>query len=203
MTVDNEQASLELDAYAHEVEEEVEEINQEVLEEEVVAEEPKPKSKKTKKEAVPEDEPEDEVDDLIDEMIKDIEDEDGEYIHKGADGTLYTERQWNRQVHVNGPTRKEIEGWKEKYGVKKISMIVVGGDIFVFRTLKRPEYREVLRNQELTALDREEVFSEKCTLFPYNFSTDNDDFDAGIYTILSDAIIDRSGFTSTTGIIRL
>lgn len=199
MTVDNEQASLELDAYAHEVEEEVAEINQEVPEEEV-AEEPKPKSKKTKKDEALEDES---ADDLIDEMIKDIEDEDGEYIHKGADGTLYTERQWNRQVHVNGPTRKEIEGWKEKYGVKKISMIVVGGDIFVFRTLKRPEYREVLRNQELTALDREEVFSEKCTLFPYNFSTDNDEFDAGIYTILSDAIIDRSGFTSTTGIIRL
>jgi len=202
MTTEDKQASLELDEYTHEVEEEVAEINQEVPEEEVV-EEPKPKSKKAKKEAVPEDEPEDEGDDIIDEMIKDIEDEDGEYIHKGADGTLYTDRQWNRQVHVNGPTRKEIEGWKEKYGVKKISMIVVGGDIFVFRTLKRPEYREVLRNQELTALDREEVFSEKCTLYPYNFSTDNDEFDAGIYTILSDAIIDRSGFTSTTGIIRL
>lgn len=202
MTVNSEQASLELDTYAHEVEEEVEEINQEVLEEEAVKE-PTPKNENAKKEATPKDEPVDETDDLIDEMIKDIEDEDSEYIHKGADGTLYTERQWNRQVHVNGPTRKEIEGWKEKYGVKKISMIVVGGDIFVFRTLKRPEYREVLRNQELTALDREEVFSEKCTLFPYNFSTDNDDFDAGIYTILSDAIIDRSGFTSTTGIIRL
>lgn len=197
MTTEDKQASLEFDEYAHEVEEEATEINQEVLEEEVT-EEPKPESKKAKKEEEPEDE-----DDLIDEMIKDIEDEDGEYIHKGADGTLYTERQWNRQVHVNGPTRKEIEGWKEKYGVKKISMIVVGGDIFVFRTLKRPEYREVLRNQELTALDREEVFAEKCTLYPYNFSTDNDDFDAGIYTILSDAIIDRSGFTSTTGIIRL
>lgn len=197
MTTEDKQASLEFDEYAHEVEEEATEINQEVLEEEVT-EEPKPESKKAKKEEEPEDE-----DDLIDEMVKDIEDEDGEYIHKGADGTLYTERQWNRQVHVNGPTRKEIEGWKEKYGVKKISMIVVGGDIFVFRTLKRPEYREVLRNQELTALDREEIFAEKCTLYPYNFSTDNDDFDAGIYTILSDAIIDRSGFTSTTGIIRL
>lgn len=202
MTVNNEQPSLELENYEHEVEEET--IEKEMIEEEN-KENNETEKKSPKEEGIQDDsiKENDEIDDLIDEMAKDIEDEDGEYIHKGADGTLYTERQWNRQVHVNGPTRKEIEGWKEKYGVKKISMIVVGGDIFVFRTLKRPEYREVLRNQELTALDREEVFSEKCTLYPYNFSTDNDEFDAGIYTILSDAIIDRSGFTSTTGIIRL
>lgn len=202
MTVNNEQSSLELEDYEHEVEEET--IEKEMIEEEN-KENNETEKKSPKEEGIQDDSTKenDEIDDLIDEMAKDIEDEDGEYIHKGADGTLYTERQWNRQVHVNGPTRKEIEGWKEKYGVKKISMIVVGGDIFVFRTLKRPEYREVLRNQELTALDREEVFSEKCTLYPYNFSTDNDEFDAGIYTILSDAIIDRSGFTSTTGIIRL
>lgn len=196
MSKDTEQLSLIENPYEHEIEDdELEEVVEKKDETQEV-------EQKSDVELKVEEIEKKVAEDLINEVIEEIE-EDEEEVFKGADGQMYTKRQWLEPVHVGGPTRKEIEGWKEKYGKNKVCMIVVSGEIFIFRTLKRPEYREVLRDQDHTALDREEIFSEKCTLYPYDFSTKSDKWDAGVCTILSDAIIDRSGFVSTTGIIRL
>jgi hypothetical protein len=116
---------------------------------------------------------------------------------------MYTKEEWEAPVFENGPTRKEVEAWKEKYG--QVYFTPFDDLIVIWRTLSRPEYREIIRNQELTMLDREEMIADKCVLFPYDFScakyTQNGM--AGIPSLLSEMIMDKSGFVSKTGPIKL
>lgn len=125
-----------------------------------------------------------------------------EKVFYGIDGTEYTEEEWNAPVVLNGPTRYEVEEWKERYG--GIYFTPIEGEVFVWRTLKRPEYREIIRDQTLTALDREEIFTEKCMLFPRNFTIEKMlESRAGIPSILSEMIMDKSGFVAQSAPIKL
>jgi hypothetical protein len=120
----------------------------------------------------------------------------------GADGVRYTEEEWNAPVVRNGPTRREVEGWKERYG--HVYFTPFEGEVFVWRTLQRPEYREIIRDTTLTALDREELFTEKCVLFPYDFSLEKiKKSRAGIASLLSEMIMDKSGFVAQSAPIKL
>lgn len=126
-----------------------------------------------------------------------------EVMHTGYDGVEYTEEEWHSPVVRNGPTRREVEGWKERYD-GRIFFVPFDGDAFVFRALDRPEYREIIRDTTLTALDREEMFTEKCVLFPYNFSIDKiKKSRAGIASLLSEMIMDKSGFVAQSAPIKL
>lgn len=122
---------------------------------------------------------------------------------KGYDGEEYTEEEWNSPVMRGGPTRREVEGWKERYeGL--VYFTPFDNDVFVWRTLNRPEYREIIRDQTLTALDREEHFTEKCVLYPYDFSMEKiKKSRAGIASLLSEMIMDKSGFVAQSAPIKL
>ncbi|EOO44552.1 hypothetical protein [Bacillus cereus] len=123
-------------------------------------------------------------------------------VFTGVDGTEYSEEEWNAPVVKNGPTRCEIEEWKERYG--GIYFTPFEGEPFVWRTLSRPEYREIIRDQTLTALDREEMFTEKCVLFPRNFTIEKMlKSRAGIPSLLSEMIMDKSGFVAQSAPIKL
>lgn len=123
-------------------------------------------------------------------------------VHYGTDGTEYTEEEWNRPVMLNGPSRKEVEGWKERYN--HVYFTPFDDDVFVWRTLQRPEYREIIRDTSLTALDREELFTEKCVLYPYDFSLEKiKKSRAGIASLLSEMIMDKSGFVAQSAPIKL
>lgn len=122
---------------------------------------------------------------------------------KGYDGEEYTEDEWNAPVMRGGPSRKEVEGWKERFG-GLVYFTPFEGDVFVWRTLQRPEYREIIRDQTLTALDREEYFTEKCVLYPYDFSIEKiKKSRAGIASLLSEMIMDKSGFVAQSAPIKL
>jgi hypothetical protein len=122
----------------------------------------------------------------------------------GYDGeTQYTEQEWNAPVMRGGPSRREVEGWKERHeGL--VYFTPFENDVFVWRTLHRPEYREIIRDQTLTALDREELFTEKCVLYPYDFSIEKiKKSRAGIASLLSEMIMDKSGFVAQSAPIKL
>lgn len=125
-----------------------------------------------------------------------------EPMHQGVDGVWYPESEWTAPISEGGPTRQEVEEWKSKY--KRIYFLPFEEGIYIFRTLKRPEYKEIIRNAELSAMDREELFAERCVLFPRDFTIAKaNDTDAGIVSVLSDAIMEKSGFMAQTGIIKL
>lgn len=122
--------------------------------------------------------------------------------HKGSDGTLYTTAEWESPVIHEGPSRKEVEGWKSRY--THVYFTPFDGEVYVWRTLQRPEYREIIRDATLTALDREEMFTEKCVLFPYDFSLEKiKKSRAGIASLLSEMIMDKSGFVAQSAPIKL
>ncbi len=123
-------------------------------------------------------------------------------LYKGADGTLYTEAEWTAPVVQNGPSRQEVEEWKEKHG--EVYFTPMGSTVYFWRTLTRPEYRETIRDQSLTALDREEIWTEKCVLFPRNFTMEKiKNGRAGDPSLLSEMIMDKSGFVAQSAPIKI
>lgn len=122
--------------------------------------------------------------------------------YTGHDGIQYTEEEWLSPVIRNGPTRREVEGWKARH--EHVYFTPFDGETFVWRTLQRPEYREIISDTSMTALDREELFTEKCVLFPYDFSMEKiKKSRAGIASLLSEMIMDKSGFVAQSAPIKL
>lgn len=77
---------------------------------------------------------------------------------------------------------------------RNIFFYQIGEQVFICRSLGRLEFKNIINNEELNDMDREEVICEMCTLFPekYDFS----ECDAGIPTNLTKNIIIRSGLDS-------
>lgn len=133
---------------------------------------------------------------------EEFEAEIGVKYYTGHDGVHYSEEEWHSPVVRNGPTRKEVEGWKSRH--EHVYFTPFDGATFVWRTLNRPEYREIIRDTTLTALDREELFTERCVLFPYDFSLEKiKKSRAGIASLLSEMIMDKSGFVAQSAPIKL
>jgi hypothetical protein len=141
--------------------------------------------------------------DQSDEKPEDSQEEEKKVVmHEGEDGVLYTEEEWVAPVVNNGPSRQEVEEWKERHG--QVYFTPFSNDVFVWRTLQRPEYREIISDATLNALDREEYFTEKCVLYPRNFSLVNiKKSRAGIPSLLSEMIMEKSGFVAQSAPIKL
>lgn len=137
------------------------------------------------------------------EEVQEQELQQQEVIHTGYDGVQYTEEEWVSPVVRNGPSRQEVEEWKERHE-GHVYFTPFDGDVFVWRVLTRPEYREIIGDKTLTALDREEYFTEKCVLYPRNFSIEKiKKSRAGIASLLSEMIMDKSGFVANSAPIKL
>lgn len=142
------------------------------------------------------------VENKAEELKEAIESTESPAVFKGTDGELYTEEEWHSPVLMGGPSRETIEGWKEKH--KDIYFLPYESEIYIIRTLLRPEYKEILRNNELNALDREEKFTEKCVLFPYNYTIESaKEGKAGVPSLITDIVMEKSGFQSKSGAIKL
>jgi len=101
-----------------------------------------------------------------------------------------------------GPTRLEIEQWKEKYG--SIYFTPFDDEIYIWRILQRQEYNAIISDRQLTALDREEIFTEKCVLYPRNYTREKmKEGKAGVPTLLNEMIMDKSGFIAQSAPIKL
>lgn len=120
----------------------------------------------------------------------------------GADGVQYTEEEWHSPAVHNGPSRMEVEEWKERHG--NVYFTPYDSEVYIWRVLRRPEYREIIRDTTLNALDREELFTEKCVLYPRNFNLETiKKSRAGVASLLSEMIMEKSGFVAQSAPIKL
>ena len=99
------------------------------------------------------------------------------------------------------PTQEWIDTAKKKHG--KIFSLDIGGQQFIYRALKRTEFRELQKQlkPEMTAngpivppeqsLELEEKIANLCVLWPEDFG--KIDQDAALPSVLSSAISDSSG----------
>jgi len=114
----------------------------------------------------------------------------------------FTESEWNAPIFDGGPTRREIEEWKQKYGA--VYFTPFEEEIFVWRTLGRDEYKVMIDDRSLTTMDREELMCEKVVLFPRNYTRAvMKSGKAGIPSLLAEMIMDKSGFVASSAPIKL
>ena len=127
-----------------------------------------------------------------------------EKTHTTKRGETFTDEEWKSPIVKNGPSRQEVEEWKDKYGESIYFTPFANGTVYVWRALDRPEYREILRMNDINMLDREEVITDKCVLYPRNFScAELKHGSAGVPSILSEYIMDKSGFVAQSAPVKL
>lgn len=99
-------------------------------------------------------------------------------------------------VFDNGPTKSMIDIWKKQWGEGNVFATSIDDDTFIFRTLNRTEYKQIIALQNLDALQREEIICETVTLWPmdYNWHTMATG-KAGLPSSYSCIIMKKSGFT--------
>jgi hypothetical protein len=100
-----------------------------------------------------------------------------------------------------GPGVSQVDLWKKQYTKEKIFHTQILDKHFVFRTLNRFEYKQIVAIENIDALYREEIICHTCVLWPYNY-----DFkkmaaeDSGYPSTLAQIIMENSGFTKEYGI---
>ena len=105
------------------------------------------------------------------------------------------------QIYENGPYFSQIEIWKKQYGQGHVLHTQIIDKHFIFRTLNRFEYKQIVAMQNVDALMREEIICSTCVLHPRNY-----DFksmaanEAGYPSTLSKIIMENSVFTAEYGI---
>jgi hypothetical protein len=103
----------------------------------------------------------------------------------------------------DGPTMTQVDGWKEAFG--QIYMTeVTEDDVFIWRVLNRREFKEIMKLENADALYREERICEKCILWPEGYTFNKiADGKAGVPSVLSEQIMDNSGFQTKSEAIPL
>jgi hypothetical protein len=103
------------------------------------------------------------------------------------------------EIFPGGPTRKQVDTWKARYG--EIYSSPFGDDVFIWRCMNRQEYKQVLQVQvpKGDTMYREEKICSICVLWPrgYNHAMMIGG-KAGVPTLLAEQIMDKSGFTPTS-----
>jgi len=105
----------------------------------------------------------------------------------------------NQPIFPGGPTRNKVEEWKQKYG--EIFSIEFGDDTYIYRSINRMEYKNILNTEgNATRFWREERMTELAVLWPQDY--DNNDIaegKAGVPTVLSEWVMRSSGFEASSG----
>lgn len=103
---------------------------------------------------------------------------------------------YDEPLFPGGPYKSQIEAWKKEWEGYSIYVTEILTEKFVFRTLNRFEYKQLISLQNVDALQREEVICQTVTLWPggYEWKTMATD-KAGLPSTLSDIIMEKSGFT--------
>ncbi|MFE4029165.1 tail chaperonin [Priestia sp. YIM B13551] len=109
-----------------------------------------------------------------------------------------------QEIFPGGPTYNDLEKWKSMYAGEVYLTEFDEENVFVWRPIKRKEYKDIAKIQNADQFYKEERICEKSMLFPekygfMNMSTGK----AGIPTLLSEMILEKSGFVAKTGAMRL
>jgi hypothetical protein len=104
-------------------------------------------------------------------------------------------------IFEDGPGVSQVEIWKKQFTKEKVFHTRILDKDFVFRTLNRFEYKQIVAIENIDALHREEIICSTCVLWPLNY-----DFkrmaseDSGYPSTLAQIIMENSGFTKEYGI---
>ncbi|MBY2476146.1 hypothetical protein KWV16_04580 [Clostridioides difficile] len=94
----------------------------------------------------------------------------------------------------DGPGTIQVQAWKKKWSGYDIYMIDILKKRFIFRTINRFEYKQLLSLQNIDTLQREEIICKTVTLWPEEYDW-KDTTEAGLPTSYSEVIMEKSGFT--------
>lgn len=101
-----------------------------------------------------------------------------------------------------GLMSSDLTSWKKQFD--EIFEVSVKGRIFIVRPLNRFEYKEIIGAENTDPLMREELICEYCVLYPTHYDfTQMTSEKAGYPAILSEMIMDHSGFTRDVEVRRL
>jgi hypothetical protein len=108
----------------------------------------------------------------------------------------------DRELWPNGPLVSEVLAWKKQYG--KIYRTEFEGQIFIWRTINRFEYKQLMSVPNTNELMREEMICESCVLFPYEYTYESmANEPGGIPSLLAEQIMQKSGFTRKVRVVAL
>jgi hypothetical protein len=102
---------------------------------------------------------------------------------------------------INGVTQEQIAEWKSKYG--DIYLISLGEEKFVYRPIKRFEYKTIMANTEANRAFNEEKIVQMCVVYPVLDVTKIPTLKAGTITTLVELVMAASNFGITEEPVKL
>lgn len=103
------------------------------------------------------------------------------------------------EVFPGGPKVGEVEAWKKRFNGHDIFITEIGNDnpkVFIYRTLNRFEYKQLVAMQDTDPLQREEIICQAVTLWPSDYNWKNmATVHAGLPSTYAEIIMEKSGFT--------
>jgi hypothetical protein len=130
--------------------------------------------------------------------------EDGEAVKLDQVGENVDPQQGDERIFPGGPTFNELEGWKSQFGGEIYMTEFDDESAYIWRPIKRKEYKDISKIQGADQWYKEERICEKCVLFPKNYSyMAMTNGKAGTPSLLSELILEKSGFVAKTGAMKL
>lgn len=122
----------------------------------------------------------------------------------GVSETVSNEKNDNDLIFPEGPTLGQVEEWKSLYEDQVFMTDFENNDIFIWRPIRRSEYKKIFKVEGADAHYKEESISATCLLWPTNKGALlRSHGKAGIATILSELIMEKSGYNPNTTSIKL
>ena len=90
-----------------------------------------------------------------------------------------------------------IKSLLDKYG--NIFFSEIDGQIFIYKPLGRKAYKDIVNNQNISDLDKEDLICEETIIWPEGYNAD--DYDAGIPSKLYEEILVNSFLSSTEDMV--
>jgi hypothetical protein len=108
------------------------------------------------------------------------------------------------EIFPGGPTRDQLEEWKSQFNGEIYMTEFDADEVFIWRPIRRKEYKDIAKIPNADQFYKEERIVTTCILYPKSFSAANMSFGkAGIPTLLSELIMEKSGFVAQTGSMKL
>lgn len=107
------------------------------------------------------------------------------------------------EIVPGGPTNDQVEDWKSRFQ-DKVFMTEIESKFYVWRPIRRTEYKNIMKIQNADRYYTEEQICTKCILFPENFrATGMANGLAGVPSVLAELILEKSGFNPTIQAVQL
>lgn len=105
-------------------------------------------------------------------------------------------REYDELLFPGGPSKIDLDTWKKDWQGYDIYITEILNQTFIFRTLNRYEYKQLVTLQNIDALQREEIICQTVTLWPENYTwKEMATTLAGVPSTYAEIIMEKSGFT--------